>query len=55
MPTYNVRLDVGEGLDREEPMEFPDAQAPAVMHRSQLRRWPVIISLESARLIWLSR
>ena len=27
MPTYNVRLDVGEGLDREEPMEFRDAQA----------------------------
>jgi hypothetical protein len=27
MPTYVVRMDVGEGPDRGEPMEFPDASA----------------------------
>ncbi|BCB18680.1 hypothetical protein [Bosea sp. ANAM02] len=27
MPTYNVRMDVGEGPDGGEPMEFSDASA----------------------------
>ncbi len=27
MPTYNVRVDVGEGPDGGEPMEFADASA----------------------------
>ena len=27
MPTYNVRMDVGEGPDGGEPMEFSDSQA----------------------------
>ncbi|MCR4524529.1 MULTISPECIES: hypothetical protein [Bosea] len=27
MPTYNVRMDVGEGPDGGEPMEFSDTSA----------------------------
>jgi hypothetical protein len=27
MPTYNVRIDTGEGPDEGEPMDFPDSKS----------------------------